>query len=177
MDAAEPGWRESIPGANPDLLGHVYAGPYAIRHPDFATIVEDSDGVAGYILATPDSRAFWDWEETHWWPALRNQYPQRTDDSWNRRIIDLLHAPPQSPAEVLESFPAHFHIDLLPRAQGQGLGRALIEGLQGTLREQGIRGLHLDVGKDNQNAISFYQHLGFEIAEEAPESYFMTVSL
>ena len=177
MDTGEPGWQLSMPEANPDLLGHLYAGPYAIRHPDLATIVVDADGVAGYILATSDSRGFWEWEEEDWWPALRAQYPKRADDSWNKRIIDLIHAQPQSPADIVESYPAHFHIDLLPRGQGLGLGRALIEGLQQTLRELGVAGLHLDVGKDNENAISFYRHLGFEVAAEAPESYFMTTTL
>ena len=177
MESGNPGWRESTPEANPDLLGHVYAGPYAIHSPELASCVVDESGVAGYLLATADSNAFWDWEDAHWWPPLRAQYPRLTGNSWDSDIITLIHDAPRTPAEIVTSFPAHLHIDLLPRAQGQGLGRVLVENLQVTLKEQGVPGLHLDVGKDNSNAIEFYRHLGFEIAHAAPASYFMTIAL
>lgn len=177
MESSEPGWRELIPDANPDLLGHVYAGPYAIHAPQLARCVVDEIGVAGYILATADSASFWQWQDLHWWTALRAQYPRRNETSWNKKIIDLIHDAPRSPDDVVRSFPAHFHIDLLPRAQGAGFGRALIEQLITDLSGMGVPGLHLDVGRDNHNAIEFYRHLGFEVSHTAAESHFMTVPL
>lgn len=177
METGSPGWKERTPEANPDLLGHVYAGPYAIHSPELARCVVDESGVAGYLLAVADSDALWEWEETHWWPALRAQYPRLTGDSWNSTIIGLIHDAPRTPPEIVASFPAHFHIDLLPRAQGSGLGRLLIEDLQSDLTARGVPGLHLDVGRDNQNAVEFYRYLGFEIAHETPGSYFMTIAL
>lgn len=177
MEAGNPGWQKSTPEANPDLLGHVYAGPYAVHSPELASSVVDSQGVAGYLLATADSDAFWEWQDAHWWPPLRAQYPRTEGDSWNSTIINLIHEAPQTPPEIVAGFPAHLHIDLLPRAQGSGLGRLLIENLQSALRVKGAPGVHLDVGKDNTNAIEFYRHLGFEVAHEAPQSYFMTISL
>jgi ribosomal protein S18 acetylase RimI-like enzyme len=177
MEAGNPGWQKSTPEANPDLLGHVYAGPYALHSPELASSVVDSQGVAGYLLATADSDAFWEWQDAHWWPPLRAQYPRTEGDSWNSTIINLIHEAPRTPPEIVAGFPAHLHIDLLPRAQGSGLGRLLIENLQATLRMKSVPGVHLDVGKDNTNAIEFYRHLGFEVAHEAPESYFMTIAL
>lgn len=177
METGSPGWKESTPEANPDLLGHVYAGPYAIHSPDLAHCVVDEHGVAGYLLAVADSDDFWGWEDTHWWPPLRAQYPQMPGDSWNPTIIQLIHEPPRTPPDIVSSFPAHLHIDLLPRAQGLGLGRVLIENLQAALRLRGVPGLHLDVSRDNHNAIEFYQYLGFEIAHETPQAYYMTIAL
>jgi ribosomal protein S18 acetylase RimI-like enzyme len=177
MDAGEPGWKDRMPEANPDLLGHIYAGPYAIAAPELATIVVDSMGVAGYILATADSEAFREWEEQQWWPSLRAQYPRMSGSSWNAQMISALHDPPHSPSSIVKNYPAHLHIDLLPRAQGLGIGRKLMEGLQQSLREMGVEGLHLGVGKTNLNAIAFYTHLGFAITEEAPDSLFMAISL
>ena len=43
-----------------------------------------------------------------------------------------------------------------------GLGRALIERSLTDLRERGVRGVHLDVAAGNQDAIGFYEHLGFQ---------------
>jgi len=68
---------------------------------------------------------------------------------------------------IAEAFPAHLHVNLLPRAQGQGLGRMLIERLIDRLRQRGIGGLHLGVDADNARAIAFYRHLG--VAEVAVE--------
>ena len=173
MEAAEPGWHTSMPEANPDLLGHVYAGPYLHFEPDLATIVVDSTGVAGYLLATSASQDFWAWQEKEWWPPLRSQYPLGGQDDWNGEITKLIHTPPMAPEHIAQDFPAHFHIDLLPRAQGLGLGRTLIEGLEARLRNKSVGGVHMDVGSDNHNAIGFYQHLGFTVVAEGPDSLFM----
>jgi ribosomal protein S18 acetylase RimI-like enzyme len=52
------------------------------------------------------------------------------------------------------------YIDLLPRLQGRGLGRRLIETLLAALRASGSRGVHLHVGRANQRAAGFYGHMG-----------------
>jgi|TARA_B110000093_G_C12808594_1_gene341881 ribosomal protein S18 acetylase RimI-like enzyme len=173
MEAGEPGWRTSMLDANPDLLGHVYAGPYLHFEPDLATIAVDSTGVAGYLLATSVTRAFWAWQEKNWWPPLRDQYPLDGKDGWNAGIVELIHAPPVAPDHIARDFPAHFHIDLLPRAQGVGLGRDLIEDLESKLRKKSVSGVHLDVGSENHDAIGFYQHLGFTVLAEGLDSLFM----
>ena len=32
------------------LIGHIYAAPYALLEPDFALVVEDDHGIAGFAL-------------------------------------------------------------------------------------------------------------------------------
>ena len=65
-------------------------------------------------------------------------------------------------ADVLAAYPAHLHIDLLPRAQRQGWGRRLINALCEALAERGVPGVHLQYDAANVNAGAFYQRLGFE---------------
>lgn len=169
LETSEPVGVVPSLGINPDLLGHVYVGPYLVRHPELASMVVDEQGVAGYFMGTNNSLDFWQWCEANWWPALREQYPLTGRSDWNGKLIDLLHNPSTAPAEVVRKYPAHFHIDFLPRAQGGGLARRLIDKFVDAAQV----GVHLDVSRENTNAISVYHHLGFEIVGEAPESFYM----
>jgi len=157
--------------ANPDLVGHVYSGPYVLHHPEFARVIADDTGIAGYVLGCPDTRAFEAWAEAKWWPALREQYPASVAGA------SPLHSPPRSPDAVVEAFPAHLHIDLLPRTQGHGYGRVLIEWLCAELAGRGIPGVHLGVGCDNTKAIAFYRHLGFATVLDDGETIWMARTL
>lgn len=162
---------------NPDLLGHLYVGPYIVGQPDLALVVADAEGIAGYLLATEDTRAFEAWEALHWWPGLREQYPATVGDSPDDDLIRLLHSPAIAPDGIVAEYPAHLHIDLLPGKRGRGLGRELVDGLVATLQDHGSRGVHLDVGADNQDAIAFYGHLGFVELQAAGSSILMGMRL
>ena len=56
---------------------------------------------------------------------------------------------------------------ITPAAQGQGWGRRLIEQFLARLRELGVRGVHLGVGKANSGAVQFYSRVGFQRVLEA----------
>lgn len=154
--------------ANPDLIGHVYAGPYAVRHPELSFVAVDEAGVAGYVLVAPDTRAFEAWEQEHWWPALRAQYPlgSAASDADNA-LIRLFHSPDHIADEVLVHHPAHLHIDLHPRLQGRGVGRELIGRALDGLRDAGVPGLHLAVDPRNAGGQAFYPRVGFTRHERA----------
>jgi ribosomal protein S18 acetylase RimI-like enzyme len=149
---------------DPALLGHVYAGPYLALAPGLAFVVEDDDGVSGYILGAADTAAFEDGLERDWWPELRRRYPRyRTDGDavFDDLLIALMHSPARAPANLVAKYPSHLHIDLLPRSQGQGWGRRLIDTLVQRLRAAGSHGLHLGVATANTNAQAFYRVVGF----------------
>lgn len=162
---------------NPDLLGHVYVGPYLVGRPAHSFVAADAQGVAGYSFAAANTRAFEAWEKAEWWPALRKQYPITDGTTPDDHAIRLLHFPEAAPDGVVAEYAAHLHIDLLPRIQGQGLGRALIEAVLGSLREKGARGVHLGVGEENENATQFYRHLGFEVLAVRPGVRFLGMNL
>jgi ribosomal protein S18 acetylase RimI-like enzyme len=160
---------------NPDLLGHVFVGPYLAGAPEHAFVVADGGGVAGYVLGAADTVTFAAWAETQWWPALRDQYPLPAGSGGtpDDELIHHIHAPRFAPDDVVAQYPAHLHIDILPRAQGRGLGRDLMEQLFASLREAGAEAVHLGVGERNENARRFYAHLGFEELDVVPGARFL----
>lgn len=163
---------------SPDLLGHVYAGPYLVAPDTRSAVVVDDEGVGGYLLCARDTRAHEAWVEREWLPPLRADLPlgipRRPAD---QEIVDLLHSPQLAPDEVVADHPAHLHIDLLARLRGRGLGSSLIEDLCAGLAEEGVRGVHLDVGADNDGAIRLYRRLGFVELARGTASLYMGLRL
>jgi ribosomal protein S18 acetylase RimI-like enzyme len=154
---------------DPDLLAHLYAGPYPIADPGLTFVVVDELGLVGYIVATADTSRFEQWLEQAWWPALRERYPLQEDPrdgTEDHVVVQRIHDWPRADQALLDRFPAHLHIDLLPRAQGQGLGRRLVETLSAALRGRGVPGVHLGVDDRNTGAIAFYQRVGFTLAQQ-----------
>ena len=150
---------------DPKLIGHLYAAPYAILRPDTAFVAEDEEGVAGYILGAVDTGAFEALVEERWWPTLRprNRDPAGTPHAhWSpdQRLSYLIHHPWRAPGRIVEPFPSHLHIDLLPRLQGRGLGRRLMDLWLGTARTLGSIGAHLGVNPGNARAMRFYRAYG-----------------
>jgi len=155
---------------DPKLVGHVYAGPYAILSPRTVFVVEDAEGVGGYIVGVPDTRDFEARLEAEWWPALRKIHPDpsgipRIDRSADQIMSWWIHHPHRAPDEIVEPYPSHLHINLLPRLRGRGVGRRLMAQWLGTLRDMGSRGAHLAVGAANRRAIRFYRACGFHELE------------
>jgi|SRR3954447_4211696 ribosomal protein S18 acetylase RimI-like enzyme len=164
---------------DPDLLGAVYVGPYVRLAPTLAFVAEDDGGVAGYVLGTADTRAFELACEREWWPALRARYalgvfPANSPDD---RIARLIHLPTEASEDVIERYPAHLHIDLLPRLQGRGVGRRLLETLFDAMRAGGVPAVHLGVGLANQRAIGFYERMGFTVVHRYTDSLVMARKL
>ncbi|MGI8329920.1 GNAT family N-acetyltransferase [Actinomadura scrupuli] len=172
--------------ADPMLLGHAYAGAYLRLQPEYAFVLDDTGlggphengDVAGYVLGALDTREFERHCEREWWPALRTRYPDpvgvppeaRTPD---QRLIHMFHHPVSASAALLDGHPSHLHIDLLPRAQGQGFGRKLMDLLLTELAAAGSPGVHLGVSATNTGAIAFYRRLGFERLAGDPYTVFM----
>ena len=152
---------------DPWLIGHVHAAPYGIFQPSLAFVAEDDEGVGGYVLGALDTESFEERLEREWWPRLRGRYPEPPADvpeeEWtaDQRKAYRIHHDFRSPAEVTARYPSHLHIDMVPRLQGGGNGRRLMNTLTAALREQGSPGVHLGVYAVNTRAVGFYRHVGF----------------
>jgi GNAT superfamily N-acetyltransferase len=153
--------------SDPDLVGHFYAGPYGVLEPATCFTLTENGEPIGYIIGTPDSNKFYKTCEREWFPVLRERYsmPQPEDQSLDANIIRRIHEG-HKPAEELSNYPAHLHIDLLPAAQGKGMGRKLINVFTNKLKELNVPALHLQVGKKNTGAVQFYAKVGFHIIKE-----------
>ncbi len=150
---------------DPDALGRVFVGPYLTFEPELSLILEDPEGICGYALGALDSRAFYARYEAEWRPDLCVKYPAPPGEpaQWTRvqEVHDCYHHPDYFCPEPYEAYPSHLHIDLLPRAQGRGYGRRMLEDLMDRLRRRGSPGVHLGVSMVNVPAFGFYLRLGF----------------
>ena len=159
-DAGEDATRRH---ADPNLLGHLYVGPYVCLEPHHAFVLRDGVEVLGYALGALDTASFEERAEKHWWPPLRAMYlPDTPRGEADSALVRAVHTPDPSSARLLANYPSHLHIDILPRAQGRGYGRALIEEVVESLFRAGSTGIHLGVTRSNEGAIGFYEHLGFQ---------------
>ncbi|TDD65630.1 GNAT family N-acetyltransferase [Jiangella aurantiaca] len=163
--------------ADPRLLGEIFVGPYLRYEPELAFVIDDGapagyvlGAPAGYVLGARDTVEFERVCEREWWPPLREKYPPGSFPAGTRdaHYVRLLHESRTVDPAVVAEYPAHLHIDLLPRAQGHGMGRALMKRLLAALREAGAPGVHLGVGAANTRAIAFYERMGFRTLRQSP---------
>lgn len=154
----------------PELLGHYYAAPYGVFEPRLCFVVAAEGDPVGYILGTEDTATFHDRAEREWFPALRTRFPLPAidDTSPDAALIRSIHSGYSWEPE-LARFPAHLHIDLLPCAQGRGLGRQLLDRFCAALQERGVSAAHLGVSVRNHRAIAFYERYGFRLIRAYPE--------
>ena len=149
------------------LMGHIYSAPYAHLQPDLCLVAEDAAGVAGFIVGTTDTSSWEQRLEQEWWPPLRRQYPAAPDSaqmaewSHDQRRIHMIHSPKSIPAAVVKAYPAHLHMNLLPRLQGRGTGSRMFAAWLAIAAARGIGPLHVGVNRDNLRAIGFWRRLGF----------------
>ncbi|TMP97690.1 MAG: GNAT family N-acetyltransferase [Verrucomicrobia bacterium] len=150
---------------DPKALGHIFVGPYLKLEQDLAFVLEDPQGVCGYALGALDSRKYYEAYRTKWLPQIRSRFAEPTGDpaGWTRtqQVYYEYYHPDVFLPEPYESYPSHLHIDLLPRAQGRGLGKELMRVLLDELAARGSPGVHLGLGATNARAERFYKRLGF----------------
>ena len=165
---------------DPNILGHLYAGPYVTLEPELAFMLtyqeRDEEEVVGYILGALDTGRFNERYRLEWLPPLQAKLPDPAGNSeWTPtgRLYSRIHHPDLSKPVDLTSYPSHLHIDLLPRAQKRGWGRKLMDTLLGEFRRGGSAGVHLGVGRKNEGAVQFYKKTGFNILVEEVDELHM----
>ena len=150
---------------DPDALGRIFVGPYLTFEPNLSLMLEDEEGICGYALGALDSHVFYERYEAEWRRHLCDRFaaPMGTPEHWTpvQHVHHLYHHPDYFCPEPYEAYPSHLHIDLLPRAQGRGHGRRMIEQVMNMMRSRGSPGTHLGVSALNSRARGFYAHLGF----------------
>ncbi|MFJ8001783.1 GNAT family N-acetyltransferase [Streptomyces sp. NPDC096310] len=160
-----------------ELLPSIFAAPYAVLEPELTFVVDDGTGRAvGYVLGTADTAAFVTAFREVWLPPLTGRYPMPTGPARTpgEEMTALLHRPERMVLPELAGYPAHLHIDLLPEAQRQGHGRALMHAFLGALRHRGVEAVHLSMATANTPARAFYDRLGFHVIavpDPAPVTY------
>lgn len=161
------------------LLGYMYAAPYAILEPELCFVLANDEDVAvGYILGTKDSASFGKRCETEWFRPIREKFPLLPEDdkSAEAELLRIIHRG-QETKNWFPDYPAHLHIDILPEGQGGGWGLKLMATFWDKLRKLNVPGVYLGVSKQNENAVGFYKHIGYEELSEHEWGYTLGMDL
>lgn len=183
LRTADAGGDASHLYTDPLLPGHVWAAAYVTLEPSLAFVLEDREGVAGSVLGALDTVAFEQRCEVQWWPMLRLGVDDPAAVPSAERTLDqhaasMIHHPTITPVSITDRYPSHLHINVLPRAQGGGTGRRLMNRVLEAIRLLGSPAVHLGVSSANTNAIAFYEHLGWHVVDDSgPDGIVMGLRL
>jgi len=151
-----------------EMLGDIYLHPYLKYESDLAFVLVKGEEPVGYVIGALDTNVFADLMNSQWFPGLRDKYAPFVS-SFNEHeaeLWELIQEPFSLDPQVLERYPSHLHIDLLPSVQGSGYGRFMMAVLLEALRSAGSRGVHLGISRSNVGAGRFYEKVGFQVLSE-----------
>lgn len=146
---------------NDNMIGEVYVGPYVTLAPETSFALVDNETAVGYGLCVLDTESFQAKARESWWPQLQEKYASLATVVGDEWLVHEIFHPSSSPSSILEEFPSHGHIDLLPFVQGKGWGRRMMETMEGALRNLDSPGFHLRVSIHNSRGLKFYAALGY----------------
>jgi ribosomal protein S18 acetylase RimI-like enzyme len=145
----------------------LFTSYYTDAEPQSALVAELDGVVEGYLLGCVDSSKAWSVPKIF----LRHMFvrgiafrPGTAPVVWRSFsdiVMDGIHR--QLPTGTVhdERWPAHLHIDLLPRIRGLGVGSRLVRMWLDSLREKNVAGCHLETVGENHGAIAFFESMGF----------------
>lgn len=157
----------------------IFIAYYARYEPEhfFVAMDKSNNDVIGFICGTTDTKR----QEKQfrrkmvWRIFLRAlfftswRYPKTMKTALN--LTSILFENPSisnTETELLELYPAHLHINVLPEYQHVGIGTRLINHFEDHLLKNNIGGVHLGTSSRNYKALPFYQKHGYQIIREIP---------
>lgn len=168
---------------DPYLFGLLFCLYYVDYEPEncFVAVDVKIGRVVGYILSSLDSKR----QEKHFRKKMIPKiirraflytlwrHPRTFRVFWHFKKVH--QESPKIPNEetLLDPYPAHLHIDILPEYHNQGIGTKLMETLENHFKTQYITGVHLGTSERNTKAVSFYSKLGYSVIYEGPSEYGM----
>jgi len=147
---------------NDDMIGEVYVGPYLTLASETCFALESNGKAVGYGLCVLDTETFQSRARDLWWPKLQEKYHALSPFIESEWLIHEIFHPTPSPQEILNEYPSHGHIDLLPEFQGQGWGRKVMQSMEKALSSLDSPGFHLRVSQHNIRGLKFYAALGYQ---------------
>ena len=156
--------------ADPKMLGDVYVGPYLkFASPTSFALIDESNLPVGYGLSVLDTESFEELCRGEWWPKIQEKYSRFQEEERECWLIHEIFNPTPSPTRLLDRYPSHGHIDLLPSMQGKGFGRKMMTSMETALTKLGSAGFHLRVSSQNLRALKFYAALGYAVIDDSPD--------
>lgn len=150
------------------LIGQIYLTPYVLYDPTCCFVAKKDNKCIGYIVGCYDSREFYQYLNNEFLPIIRNRFTKAITEN-DKAVINMIQNGVEY--EIYPQYLSHLHIDILPEAQGLGLGRKLIDTFTKNLKGQGYNSVHLGVSNTNKSAQGFYKKMGFSTLIEKPWGY------
>ncbi len=127
-------------------------------------VADENDDAVGYVICAENFKEYSKKFCSFYLPEIKelglSYYIQAVTEMTGHRLFS-------------KKYPAHLHIDILDKCQGQGLGTKLIKELKQHLKAKGINSVMLSCGASNTGAIKFYKKNGFYVVKKLPGSYIM----
>lgn len=166
---------------------YLWCRPYLKIQPSTTFVLDDGTGTAvGYLLGCPDTQRFAARIQELFLPGLDStkDIPPPTTGSGEAQFADdpALWARHElynnlsaslvrsDTPKILENYPAHLHIDILPSHQGRGYGPKLLEAWEDEMKHLGVRGCHLGMDPKNLAAGRFYKRQGWLVFEDPDDA-------
>jgi ribosomal protein S18 acetylase RimI-like enzyme len=150
------------------LFCAAFVAYYTDYEPERLWVAEIDGTVVGYVTGCGDSRRQ---ARTFGsrilpavlWGVLRGRY--RVGIKTLRFALCMAREGLQHgrPDVSLDRFPGHLHINVLARARGNGIGRALLERSLAQFWATGVPGVHLSTTDCNAAACHLYEAVGFRL--------------
>jgi len=142
----------------------IWTAYYTDEEPESSFVAVRSGRVVGYLLGCVDTARSPSPKSAMTSQIIRRLLFLRSGTAgfcW-RAVLDVLRDR-GVPSGGLEDarWPSHLHIDLLSEARGAGVGRALMHAWLGRLAGVASPGCHLATMAENENAIAFFERVGF----------------
>jgi len=157
------------------LFGTIFVSYYIDNEPENAFVAVDGDTTIGYIVGTADTRVQKESFDRAVMPGILKRLFTSTIFRHPKDALFLLglrgyeHFEEALYAEnLLDDYPAHLHINLLPGHQRRGLGERLILAFEDHMKRKGVPGIHLVTSTLNTKAVPFYDKLGYRVVRKLP---------
>lgn len=142
------------------LFADLWIRPYLPEPSGF--VAETKGKILGYVLGAEQrhyQKRFVRLAPYYCKRFLSNAYPQ-----W-RGCLPYVWRVVRYPTKnaPLHLYPAHLHLNVLPEARGQGLGKLLLARYLELLKNNHTNGVQLSTTRENVAAVKLYEQFGFEV--------------
>ncbi|NHJ06322.1 MAG: N-acetyltransferase [Candidatus Heimdallarchaeota archaeon] len=132
----------------------------------FVAVDSEKNKIIGYIFSTLNTH----YQEKNFKIVMQSKIRDRIKElklysikTWIVTWFLLNRPTTQKRKKILNKYPAHLHINILPEYQRQGIGWKLMRTLELHLKENNIIGYHLEVSANNNVGINFYKKYDLDL--------------
>jgi len=161
------------------LFGYLFCLYYVLFESNNSFVAVDGERVVGYILSSRDTKK----QEKKinrrmmWKVVMRTffytiwRYPESFKEViiWHKNHVD------EDIESIVEKYPAHLHIDILPEYHGMGIGTVLLEKLEHHHKSINTKGIHLATSNHNHKAVPFYKKYGYKVLIDSENKFWSDV--